>query len=148
SHGRMADADAVDAVGKQVIGNEFVVAVQVVIADVEFNYALSALREPPHDLDGFKMMRIQFVERRANLRQLDDLRQRPVLNLTNDSVDKLGTVTRLDYQHQTHRRFFEFHGGLRIRELRAVNDIGPMHEVVEVGHWTMKHAAGDVRDEF
>src|SRR5215510_11505187 len=94
------------------------------------------------------MVRIQFVKRRAYLRQFDDLRQRLVLNFTNDSMYKFGIVAGLDNQHQTHRRLFEFNGCLRIRELRAINDIGPMDEIVKIGHGAIKDSPRNVRYEF
>src|SRR5262245_22500735 len=40
AYGRMADPDAVNAVGKQVVRDELVVTVEIVVADIEFNDAV------------------------------------------------------------------------------------------------------------
>src|SRR5215831_8607032 len=89
---RMAHANTVNTVGEQVIRNEFVVAIQVMIADVELNDAVCTRGEATHDFDRLEMMRIQFFESRSNLWLFYNLRQRFVLNLANDFVDELGTM--------------------------------------------------------
>ena len=45
---------------------------------------------------------------------------------------RLRSRRRLDHEHQPHRRFLQFHRDLRVRELRAVDDVRPMNEFLEV----------------
>src|SRR5262245_38103333 len=51
-------------------------------------------------------------------------------------------------KHQAHGGLFQFHGSLCIGKLRAVDDVGPMNEVVEIGHRVIENGPCHVRDEL
>ena len=54
----------------------------------------------------------------------------------------------LDNQHQPHRRFLQLHRRLRVGELGAVNNVGPVNQVLEVRHRIVEHRPRHVSDEF
>src|SRR5439155_15935071 len=134
--GRLADANAVDALWEQVVGDEFVVAVQVMVTHVEFDYAVDTLGHPLHDLDRFEVVCMESFKHRAYLGNFDDIGQGLVLNLANDLVYEFGIMARLDDEHQFHRRVFEFHCSLCISKLCAIDDIGTVYKVFEFRHRT------------
>ena len=117
-------------------------------ADIELDDAAGALRSAPHDVDRFKMMRVQFFEHRLDLGIFHHLRQRFVLHFSNDLVNELRAVARLDDQHQAHRGFFQLNGRFRVGKLGSVDNVGPVYEVIEIRHRVMKNGLRQVRYEF
>src|SRR5262245_50214049 len=65
---RTAQADAVHAFRKEIVRDELVIAVQVLIGNVEFDDAVFAPGTLPHDVDGFHMVLMKNVKRVAHLR--------------------------------------------------------------------------------
>src|SRR6516165_3623555 len=79
---RLAYTDAVDAFREQIIRNEFVVAVEIVIADIELNHTILEMSGSTHDIDRLDMMFVQLVECLTYRRILNDLSKRTRLQIT------------------------------------------------------------------
>src|SRR5262249_25550621 len=131
---RLAYTDAVDAFREKIIRNEFVVAVEIVIADIELNHTILKMSGSTHDIDRLDMMFVQLLECLTYHRILNDLSKRTRLQIADDLVNQTRIVGRFDDQHQLHRGLFKLDRGLSVRELGAINNVCPMDQLVQVGH--------------
>ena len=51
-----------------------------------------------------------------------------------------------NHQHQAHRRLFQFNCGFRVQKLRAINDIRPINEFLEIGQRVVESVLYDRSD--
>src|SRR3954462_15965984 len=68
-------------------------------------------------------------ERLGDERILQHIAERPLRELADEPRAKLRILARLDEQHELERRMRQLDGGLRNRELRAVDHLSPLEKL-------------------
>ena len=129
---RRAHRNRISALRIQVIRDELVVAFQIVAGQIEGNHAARFAGAVANDMQRFQMPLIKRLEKLLNIGLLDNLLQRHMLHVPDDPLHHIRTLRALDHQRQLHGRRAQFHGRFRIRILRAIDDIRPVHQIVEI----------------
>src|ERR1700692_3708538 len=128
----LADADAVNRIRMKIVGNEFVVAFEVEVGDVEKNRAVFFYAALPQNLDG---PLVAFEQRRqdgGNEWFFKNAGERLVGKQRNHRLDEVAVGGGFDGHGQLHGRSFHLHRRLRVFVHGAVDDVGPLDQL---GNW-------------
>src|SRR5277367_253365 len=128
---RGAHAHRIERVREQKVRYEFVVTLEVQIADVKINYAVAKIGAFAKYVQGLAMALEQRPQIFLDDRQLDHLRQRNIGQVRNQLGDQLRFGRGLDYQRELGGRFRKADGVRGRGELRSINDIAPVNQVRE-----------------
>jgi hypothetical protein len=146
--GGRADADGIDAFRMQKIGNEFVVALEVEVADVKENDAVNGFGALAKNFDGAAMA---FEERAEVFRddgKFDHFGERAISELGNDTGGQAVFWSGFYDQAKLRGRLSEFDGGFRSGILRAVDDVAPVDEFFQRFRVEGEFFLGDGGDEL
>src|SRR5208282_4483694 len=125
----LAQADAVDRVGMQVVRNELVVAFEVEVGDIEENRAVFFYRALPQNLDGTP---VAFEQRRQDGGYewlLENFGERVVREQRNHALNEVAISGGFDGHGQLHGWGLHFYRRLCVYVHGAVDDIGPVHQL-------------------
>ena len=95
-----------------------------------------------------QMRLVNGLEKLLHFRKLHDFRQRPFAHPPDNVCHHIGALRVLNDQGQFHRGRGHFDGRFRVLIERSVNDIGPLHQLVEVGRSEAEAVSRNVADEF
>ena len=112
----------------KIVGNEFVVAFEVEVGDVEKNRAVFFYAALPQNLDGTL---VAFEQRRqdgGNEWFFKNTGKRLVGKQRNHGLDEVAIGSGFDGHGQLHGRSFHLHRRLRIFVHGAVDDVGPLDQ--------------------
>src|SRR5208282_5926357 len=124
----LAEADAVDGIGMQIVGDELVVAFLVEVGDVEENRAVFFFRALAQNLDG-KL--VAFEQRRQDGGDewlLKNAGERIVRQQWNHTLDKVPITDSFDGHGELHGWSLHFPRRLRVFIQGAVDDVGPANQ--------------------
>jgi hypothetical protein len=111
------------------VWDEFVVALEIQIANVKENNAVARFAPLPQNLNRTLVPFQQRSQVFRNNRELHHFAQRCVRQMTDDLRRHAVFRRRFDHQRQLRRGLLQFHGRLRCRKLRAVDNVAPMNQV-------------------
>src|SRR5579862_331954 len=125
----LAQSHAVNGLGVQIIRNEFVIALKVLVGDVEKDGAVNAFGSLLHNLDRELVAAKQRGQKRSYERLFEDRIQRLGCEQWNKVGDETLVWRGFDDHGQLHSGGFHFYRGLRVGIKGAVNDIGPADQI-------------------
>src|SRR5690348_10493615 len=132
----------------QQVRNELVVAFQVQIADVKKDNLVSRFRTLAENFNRAAMTLEQGAQVFRHERQPDHFSERTIGQLWNNASREAVFRRRLNHEGQLRGGFGDFHGSLRRRVLRAVNDVAPMNQIFEWPRIKSKFVLRYRSDEF
>jgi hypothetical protein len=148
AHCGSADTHGIHTFRVQEIRYEFVVALEIQIADVEENNAVARFNPLAQNFDRLAVPFEKRLEMLGDQRQLYHFTQRTVSQLGNDSRRQAVFRRRFNHQGESGRRLYHFDGRFRRQILRSVDDVSPMNQVRERLGIEVEFFPGDCRDEL
>jgi hypothetical protein len=145
---RSTDAHGIQAFGMQQVGNKFVIAFEVQIADVKENHVVSRFAALAKNVDGSPMTIKQRLEVLCDQRELNHFRQWPVGEFRDDARRNVIFRRRFDDERELRGRLGKFHGRLWRGVLRTIDDVAPVNELVERRRVEAEFFVRDRRDQF
>ena len=127
----LAEAHAVNGLGMKIIRNELVVALEIVVGDVEENSPILALGALLQNVDRHFVTFEQGTKKRSDKRCFQNLLERLDRKQGNQVGYEPLIWRGLDHHGQLHGRRLHFDRGFRVGIQRSVDDIGPMDEIGE-----------------
>ena len=143
-----AQSHAVNRRGKEIIGDEFIEAFRVLVHEVKEHHPVVEFGAPADQIDGLEMPAVEFLKGLLDVRQGDDFLERLREKFRNQAHAKVRLACSLDHQGQLRGRLAHLHGRANVRVLRAVDQVRPVHQVIQVRGPEAKVSAGGLRDEF
>src|SRR3989441_2179896 len=115
----------------QQIRDEFVVALEIQIADVKKNHTIARFDALAQNLNGLAVPFEQRPKIFGHLRPLHHLTERVVRQVRNDSRRQSIFRRSFDDQGELRRRLGKFHSRLGRRILRSIDDVAPPNQICE-----------------
>jgi hypothetical protein len=140
-------ADGVGGLGVNVVGDELVVSLHGLIADVEVDGAVFRFGAVADEAEGFFVALEERREERGDEGLPEDIGERHRRQQRDETRDEGGVLARFDDQGELHGGLGHFDGGLRALVEGSVDDVGPADKLGDRLGVETKFCGRDVGEE-